>query len=104
MSLLFFPHSTPELREFSHACIVGTDFVTLPKKITGGQTMATITLEYDGRNTLIKKAIDLIILAGAKIVPVSKAASTGCKPNAKTLKAMREAEKGEVIHYKDSED
>lgn len=29
--------------------------------------MASITLEYDGRNTAIKKAIDLILYLGAKV-------------------------------------
>lgn len=29
--------------------------------------MATITIEYDGRNTIIKKALDLLLATGAKI-------------------------------------
>ena len=30
--------------------------------------MATITLEYDGRNNTLKKALDLIVSMGAKVV------------------------------------
>lgn len=29
--------------------------------------MASITLEYDGRNTAIKKALDLILYLGARV-------------------------------------
>lgn len=66
--------------------------------------MATIMLEYDGRNAFIKKAIDLVLLAGARIVSIPKTASVERKPNATTLKAMQEEKDGEVIRYKGMDD
>ena len=43
--------------------------------------MASITLEYDGRNTAIKKAIDLILYLGAKVK----------EPKAKSTNGLDEA-------------
>ncbi len=53
--------------------------------------MASITLEYDGRNMAIKKALDLILYLGARVAqPKTK------KTNALD-EALLEVEKGEIV-------
>lgn len=52
--------------------------------------MATITLEYDARNKIFVKLIDLLITAGAKIKEPSKSGY-----DAKFVEKIRKAEKQE---------
>lgn len=60
--------------------------------------MTSITLEYDGRNTAIKKALDLILYLGARVAqPKTK------KKNA-VEKALEEVERGEVVECSSVDD
>lgn len=60
--------------------------------------MASITLEYDDRNTAIKKALDLILYLGARVVqPKTK------KRNA-VEEALLEVEHGELVECSSVED
>ena len=61
--------------------------------------MASITLEYDGRNTAIKKALDLILYLGARVAqPKTK------KKKNEVEKALIEVERGEVVECSSVED
>ena len=60
--------------------------------------MASMTLEYDGRNTAIKKALDLIFYLGAMVAqPKTK------KRNA-VEEALMEVERGEIVECGSVED
>lgn len=60
--------------------------------------MASITLEYDGRNTAIKKALDLILYLGARVAqPKTK------KKNA-VEEALEEVERGEIVEFSSVDD
>ncbi len=61
--------------------------------------MATITLTYDARNTLIKKAIDVVLLAGAKMVT-----TTPKRKKCGLDLAIEEIEQGKVTKCKDFDD
>lgn len=61
-------------------------------------TMTSITLEYDGRNIAIKKALDLILYLGARIAqPKTK------KKNA-VDQALMEVERGEIVECSSIDD
>ena len=57
--------------------------------------MATITLEYDGRNNTLKKALDLIVSMGAKVVIPQKE-----KKLTDVEISMQEARDGKINTYK----
>ncbi|MDY4850119.1 MAG: hypothetical protein SO182_02635 [Paludibacteraceae bacterium] len=56
--------------------------------------MATITLEYDGRNNTLKKALDLIVSMGAKVVIPQKE-----KKLTDVEISMQEARDGKINTY-----
>lgn len=58
--------------------------------------MASITLEYDGRNAAIKKALDLILCLGAKVKKPKK--------RNEVEEALLEVERGEVVECSSVED
>ena len=61
--------------------------------------MATITLEYDGRNNTLKKALDLIVSMGAKVViPKNEKKRTDVEIS------MQEARDGKINTYKTPND
>ncbi len=51
--------------------------------------MATITLEYDARNTTLKKALDFLVSLGAKVVPQTKTRKCGLDEALEDIKAGR---------------
>ncbi|MCQ2959558.1 MAG: hypothetical protein MJ198_05145 [Bacteroidales bacterium] len=55
--------------------------------------MATITLEYDARNSVVKKIFEVLFSLGVKPVDNKKPQ----EPNSTTKKAIDEARKGRVI-------
>ena len=63
--------------------------------------MATITLEYDGRNALVKKLIEAMKLSGAKVVD-----STAAPRRRKTglERALDDVKAGRVTTYASTED
>ncbi len=61
--------------------------------------MATITLEYDGRNNTLKKALDLIVSMGAKVVIPQKE-----KKLTDVEISMQEARDGKINTYKTPND
>ena len=50
--------------------------------------MATITIEYDGRNAVVKKALDLLLATGAKIKEESNR-KTGVDKSLEDIKCGR---------------
>lgn len=60
--------------------------------------MATITLEYDGRNTAIKKALELILYLGARVAHPKET-----KKNALD-EALMEVERGEIVNCSNVDD
>ena len=60
--------------------------------------MATITLEYDGRNALVKKLIESAKLAGAKVVDTRRRKEI---PADTTARAIGELRQGKVTRCKD---
>ncbi|MCQ2306781.1 MAG: hypothetical protein MJ000_04355 [Bacteroidales bacterium] len=61
--------------------------------------MAIVTLEYDGRNSAIKKLIEVIVSLGAKDM------TSGYRKNECGLdKAIREIESGKTIKCEDYDD
>ena len=61
--------------------------------------MASITLEYDGRNTAIKKALDLILYLVARVAqPKTK------KKKNEVETALIEVERGEIVECSSVED
>ncbi len=66
--------------------------------------MATITLEYDARNSTMKKALDLFLSLGAKVVPSQKKEAVGTKKLTEVEISMQEAREGKVNHYESVED
>ena len=58
--------------------------------------MASITLEYDGRNTAIKKALDLILYLGARVKQPTKRNALD--------EALLEVERGEIVECNSVED
>ena len=86
-------------------------------KKLGGIIMATITLQYDGRNPLIKSILNSAILAGAEIEetdvsPYNKGIvgkTRGSKKQSKTKmsgldKALLDVKEGRVYRAKSVED
>ncbi len=65
--------------------------------------MATITLEYDARNSTMKKALDLFLSLGAKVVPSQKTKAPAKKLTEVEI-SMQEAREGKVNHYESAED
>ncbi len=65
--------------------------------------MATITLEYNGRNGFAQKLIDTV-LASKLFAVVEPNTQTRNKNFEKTLKAIDEIKSGKVIHCKTFED
>lgn len=61
--------------------------------------MATITLEYDARNTTMKKVLDLFVSLGAKVVTPKKE-----KKLTDIEISMQEARDGKINTYKSSND
>ena len=61
--------------------------------------MATITLEYDGRNNTLKKALDLIVSMGAKVVIPKKE-----KKLTDVEISIQEARNGKINTYKTPND
>ena len=61
--------------------------------------MATITLEYDGRNNTLKKALDLIVSMGAKVVIPKKE-----KKLTDVEISIQEAQDGKINTYKTPND
>ena len=61
--------------------------------------MATITLEYDGRNNTLKKALDLIVSMGAKVVIPKKE-----KKLTDVEISMQEARDGKIKTYRTPND
>ncbi|MBO7255034.1 MAG: hypothetical protein J6U79_01490 [Paludibacteraceae bacterium] len=61
--------------------------------------MAQITLEYDARNNTLKKALDLIVSLGAKVVTPKKE-----KKLTDIEISMQEARDGKINTYKSSND
>lgn len=55
--------------------------------------MKTITLTYDGRNTIAKKTLDYILSLGVFKV------KEDYRPNKETLEAMREVREGKCKAY-----
>jgi hypothetical protein len=51
--------------------------------------MASITLEYDGRNVAIKKAIDLILYLGARVKEPKAKSKNGLDEALEDIKAGR---------------
>lgn len=60
--------------------------------------MTTITIEYDGRNAVIKKAIELLIAAGAK-VKEPRISKTGIEESLADIKNGRVREIKDVNAY-----
>ena len=60
--------------------------------------MATITLEYDGRNSTINKLSDVLIGLGAKVSTQPKTKKCGLDESLEDIKA------GRVYHAKDVDD
>lgn len=60
--------------------------------------MTSITLEYDGRNTAIKKALDLILYLGARVAQPQET-----KKNALD-EALLEVERGEIVNCSNVDD
>ena len=60
--------------------------------------MATITLEYDGRNSTINKLIDVLIGLGAKVSTQPQTKKCGLDESLEDIKA------GRVYHAKDVDD
>ena len=60
--------------------------------------MATIALEYDGRNATINKLIDVLIGLGAKVSTQPKTKKCGLDESLEDIKA------GRVYHAKDVDD
>ncbi|MGM9746030.1 MAG: hypothetical protein ACI392_00255 [Paludibacteraceae bacterium] len=60
--------------------------------------MATITLEYDARNAIINKLIDVLIGLGAKASTQPKMKKCGLDESLEDIKA------GRVYHAKDVDD
>ena len=58
--------------------------------------MASITLEYDGRNTAIKKALDLILYLGARVKQPTKRNALD--------EALLEVERGKIVECDSVED
>ena len=58
--------------------------------------MASITLEYDGRNMAIKKAIDLMWYLGAKVKEPKKRNAVE--------EALEEVERGEIVECSSVDD
>ena len=58
--------------------------------------MATITLEYDARNSVAKKFIDLI-LSMKEVFVVKEPEKMGRKYNEETIKAMNDAKTGKNL-------
>ncbi len=67
--------------------------------MAGGKTMATITLEYDGRNVGLRKLIEAMIALGATVVPQKKTR----KKSGLEL-AMEDIEKGRIEKYDSVDD
>lgn len=61
--------------------------------------MTSITLEYDGRNTAIKKALDLILYLGAKVKTPKKT-----KTRNALEEALLEVERGQVVECSSVDD
>lgn len=62
--------------------------------------MATMTISYDGRSSVMQHLIEAMLAAGAKIHPVSKAPSPDAVTpalRAKIRKAQAESAKGETV-------
>lgn len=68
--------------------------------------MATITLEYDARNSTMKKALDLFLSLGAKVVSPKKKEAVSAKSGELTEVelSMQEAREGKVNQYESVED
>lgn len=66
--------------------------------------MATITLEYDARNSTMKKALDLFLSLGAKVVSPQKKETVGTKRLTEVEISMQEAREGKVNRYESVED
>ncbi|MCQ2210320.1 MAG: hypothetical protein MJZ34_08515 [Paludibacteraceae bacterium] len=65
--------------------------------------MATITLEYDARNSVSKKIIDSILSMKEFSVVKNENKLTGEKYNEETIKAMNDAKSGRnIVKPKDS--
>ncbi|MBQ6771126.1 MAG: hypothetical protein IJP44_09150 [Bacteroidales bacterium] len=60
--------------------------------------MASITLEYDGRNTAIKKALDLILYLGARVKKTKSHPKNGLD------EALEDIEAGRVYEADSVED
>ncbi len=69
-------------------------FCTIQKKTE--DIMASITLEYDGRNTAIKKALDLILYLGARVKRPTKRNALD--------EALLEVERGKIVECDSVED
>ena len=63
-----------------------------------GKAMATITLEYDGRNTVIPKLIDIIVNLGARPVGNNRKKKCGLD------EALEDIKKGRVYEAKSVDD
>lgn len=63
------------------------------------KTMATITLEYDGRNSMINKLIDVLIGLGAKVSTQPKTKKCGLDESLEDIKAGRVREIKDVNAY-----
>jgi hypothetical protein len=63
------------------------------------EAMATITLEYNGRNKTAKEALDQLLTLGLfKKRTGPQEVSQTKEPNARLRNAIEEAERGDVIH------
>lgn len=66
--------------------------------------MATITLEYDAQNSMMKKVLDLFLSMGAKIVSPQEKEAAVTKKLTEVEISMQEAREGKVNHYESVED
>lgn len=66
--------------------------------------MATVTLEYDSRNSNLKKALDLFVSLGAKVISApQKHQETKTKMSSIDI-SLKEIEEGKVHTYSSSKE
>ncbi len=66
--------------------------------------MAMVTLEYDARNSTMKKALDLFVSLGAKVVATPSKKTVGSRKLTEVEISMQEAREGKINHYESVED
>lgn len=66
--------------------------------------MATVTLEYDARNSTMKKVLDLFVSLGAKVVASPSKKAVGTRKLTEVEMSMQEAKEGKINHYESVED